>query len=184
MDNLKLTQLVYTRISHDLSGTVGAIYNGAELLEEDLSFASESTDLIKNSAESLMARLRFFRQTFGLPKDDADTTTDYLKTFSMPFSLNTSCENNLHRVLIMALTDYFYKGANFEIAPFFIKAKGNALKDIAQLATILENGEGEENATNAPAFYAYDLAKQTNVSLSIGRKENELQINLDFHTCL
>ena len=84
----------------------------------------------------------------------------------------------------MALTDYFYKGANFEIDAFFIKAKGNALKDTTQLATILESGEGEENATNAPAFYAHNLAKQRNVSFSIERKENELQINLDFHASL
>ena len=47
MDNLTLLQLVYTRISHDLSGCAGAIYNGAELLEEDLSFAEESSSLIK-----------------------------------------------------------------------------------------------------------------------------------------
>ena len=152
MDNLLLSQLVYTRISHDLAGSVGAIYNGTELLVEDLSFAQESGNLIKDSAEMLMVRLRFFRQTFGLPKDDEDTTADYLKTFSMPFSLNRACLDNLQRALVMVLTDYFYRGADFNLTENAIVAYGSAFKDVSCLTTLLQDGKGDETAANAPAF--------------------------------
>lgn len=180
MDNLELLQLVYTRISHDLAGTVGALYNGAELLEEDLSFAQESANLIKNSAENLMSRLKFFRQTFGLPKESDDTTADYLTTFSIPFSQNKECVNNLQRCLIMCLTDYFYKGAEFQISENLIEAKGPALKDAQEFKNILLNADGEKTAANAPAFYAHYLAKQLNCRFDIMQSENMVQIKLDF----
>ena len=105
MDNLILSQLVFTRISHDLSGAMGAVYNGTELLQDDPTFVEEATDLIHNSAKDLMARARFFRQTFGLPKETDDTTKEYLETFSLPFELKGVCVNNLQRCLIMCLTD-------------------------------------------------------------------------------
>ena len=36
MDNLILSQLVFTRISHDLIGNIGSISNALELLEDSL----------------------------------------------------------------------------------------------------------------------------------------------------
>lgn len=167
MDDLTFTQLVFTRISHDLSGIIGAVYNGTELLLDDPSFASESTDLIQSSAKDLMARARFFRQTFGLPKETPDTTKEYLKTFSMPFELKGICSDNLQRVLIMMLTDYFYKGATFEITSNKVKATGPQLKDCTLLNDLLQTGKGEQTATNAPAFFAYHLGKQMQKNLNI-----------------
>ena len=173
MDNLTLSQLVFTRISHDLSGAIGAVYNGTELLQDDPTFVAEASDLIQNSAKDLMARTRFFRQTFGLPKDLDDTTKEYLKTFSLPFELKGVCSNNLQRVLIMMLTDYLYKGAIFEISDNKLTATGQELKDISNLNSLLQTGVGEQTAANAPAFFAYHLAKQMQKSLNIKTIKNE-----------
>ena len=184
MDNLELSQLIYTRISHDLSGCVGAIYNGTELLEEDPTFISESADLIKSSAETLMARLRFFRQTFGLPKKDEDiqdTTTQYLKTFSIPFTLNQTCTNNLQRVLIMCLTDYFYKGANITLTENTIIFSGKALKNIEELVTLFKSGNAAKIALNAPGFYAYYLSQKEKILIQIETEENTVRIKLDIN---
>ena len=171
MDNLALTQLVFTRISHDLSGAMGAVYNGTELLQDDPTFIEDATDLIHNSAKDLMARTRFFRQTFGIPKDVDDTTKEYLKTFSLPFELNGVCTNNLQRVLIMTLTDYFYKGAVFEVKSDKIIATGAALKDCTSLNNLLQTGLGEQTAANAPAFFAYQLIQQTHSVIKTSVKE-------------
>ena len=171
MNSLTLSQLVFTRISHDLSGAMGAVYNGTELLQDDPNFIEEATNLIHNSAKDLMARARFFRQTFGLPKDTDDTTADYLKTFSLPFELSGICTNNLQRALVMTLTDYFYKGATFKINENKITATGAALKDCATLNNLLQTGAGDETAANAPAFFAYQLAGQMNLDLKISTKE-------------
>ena len=131
-----------------------------------------------------MARLRFFRQTFGIPKESEDTTAAYLKTFSMPFSLNQECDNNLQRCLIMCLTDYFYKGAEFKLSSSRIEISGDAKKDIQPLKSILTQGVGEQTAANAPAFYAYHLAQQMNGRLQIEQTEIALQIKLDFDNAL
>ncbi len=180
MDSLTLTQLVFTRVSHDLSGITGAIYNGTELLQEDPSFIDEAGGLIQSSAADLMARMRFFRQTFGLPKESEDTTAMYLKTFSMPFELNGICANNLQRTLVMALTDYFYRGAVFEISDKGITARGAVLKNIAPLKEILLNETGEQSALNAPAFYAHSLLKEKGSNLKIDCDEKAHQISILF----
>ncbi len=179
MENLLLAQLIYTRISHDLSGAAGAVYNGTELLCEDISFAAESANLIQSSADNLMKRLRFFRQTFGLQnKQDADTTQEYLSTFSMPFSVNTPCTNNLQRVLIMALTDVFYKGANFDISSLYVKATGDAIKEYPDLPDILQNGKFSENANDAPAVFAYSVAEKLNKKLIFTKDDKTIKINI------
>ena len=176
MNNLILSQLICTRISHDLSGVMGAVYNGAELLQEDEDFADQAASLIQNSATDLMAKMRFFRQTFGLPKDSEDTTGEYLKTFSIPFELSGVCTNNLQRALVMGLTDYFYKGATFEVTSDGIFATGKALKECTDFISLLKSGQGEETAVNAPAFFIYQLCQQEQKTLEIEIKENINQV--------
>lgn len=180
MDNsILLTQMIYTRISHDLSGAAGAVYNGTELLSEDLSFADQASGLIQSSADNLMKRLRFFRQTFGLQnKQDPDATSDYLSTFTMPFQISRACENNLERTLVMALTDVFYKGAKFELYPDKMNATGEALKNCDYLGQIFDTGLFEENANNAPAVFAYFLARQMHKKLVLTAQDNAVQINI------
>ena len=177
MDNLKLTQLISTRISHDLSGTIGAIYNGTELLQDDPDFAADATDLIQTSSASLMSRMRFFRQAFGLPKEGDDTLPEYLKTFSVPFEVTGTAKNNLQRLLVMALTDYFYRGADIAITSDCISAHGKALKDPTPLFTLSTDGSGKENATNAPAFFAFYLSQQMNATIQPMRPD-ETQIKI------
>ncbi|MBE6449882.1 MAG: hypothetical protein E7013_04240 [Alphaproteobacteria bacterium] len=178
MDNLELAQLITTRISHDLSGMLGAVYNGTELLLEDMSFAQESAALIQSSSENVIARMRFFRQTFGLSKQDDDQTENYLKTFSMPFSLDGACDDNLKRSLVMALTDYFYKGAQITFLSDKLIATGAALKDITPLKDILLLGQGDVASINAPAFYAYAFAKKEHKILQFKQSENTIEIRI------
>ena len=172
MNDLNLSQLICTRISHDLSGAMGAVYNGTELLQEDDGFIQETASLLQNSAKDLMARMRFFRQTFGLPKESEDTTKEYLKTFSIPFEIKGVCVNNLQRALIMTLTDYFYKGATFDVKANTISAKGDALKECLGLSNLLQFGQGDETAANAPAFFVYRLCEQE-------QKKIKIEINKD-----
>ena len=56
-----LSELIMTRVSHDLAGICGALYNTAELLEIDETFGGEAGPLIKSTTGALTARLKFFR---------------------------------------------------------------------------------------------------------------------------
>src|SRR5262249_40147361 len=73
-DDLILAELLCARLAHDLSGPVGAVANGAELLEDEGSagVAAEAVALLSGSAAAAVARLRFLRLALG-PQGSAAT---------------------------------------------------------------------------------------------------------------
>jgi len=67
-DDLILAELLCARLVHDLSGPVGAVANGVELLGEEetpADLAGEAIGLLAGSAAAAVARLRFLRQALG-----------------------------------------------------------------------------------------------------------------------
>lgn len=63
----EISELVCTRISHDLIGNIGAVSNAVELLEEgDMDFMDDIRSILKVSSGVLTARLKFFRMAFGV----------------------------------------------------------------------------------------------------------------------
>ena len=66
MTTLDLASLLASRICHDLVGSVGAIANGLEVLEEDDGEMREAAfELLNRSVGEALARLKFFRLAFG-----------------------------------------------------------------------------------------------------------------------
>jgi len=64
--NLKVIQLMSSRLCHDLVGPAGAIQNGIELFKEmDSDEEMGALKIVADSGEQLLARLAFFRLTFG-----------------------------------------------------------------------------------------------------------------------
>ncbi|MSP80636.1 MAG: hypothetical protein EXR02_06175 [Rhodospirillales bacterium] len=63
--DLRLAQLVCSRLCHDLAGLTGAIANGADLVAEG-SADAEALALIGQSARQANARIAFFRVAFGV----------------------------------------------------------------------------------------------------------------------
>ncbi|CCQ74082.1 histidine phosphotransferase family protein [Magnetospira sp. QH-2] len=66
MVDLKVTELVCSRLCHDLISPVGAVNSGIELLEEgDLALREEALGLVGRSGEMAARRLSFYRLAFG-----------------------------------------------------------------------------------------------------------------------
>ncbi len=64
--DLRLAQLVCSRLCHDLAGLTGAIANGADLIAESSGAPDgEALALIGDSARQVNARIAFFRAAFG-----------------------------------------------------------------------------------------------------------------------
>ena len=64
MKNL-VSELICTRISHDIIGNIGAVSNASELLEEgDIEFLDDIKSILKTSAFNLSSRMKFFRMAF------------------------------------------------------------------------------------------------------------------------
>ena len=64
--DIKVLELICSRLCHDLVGPVGAVNNGIELLEDfDPSMADDVLPLLQSSARQAWRRLDFFRMAFG-----------------------------------------------------------------------------------------------------------------------
>lgn len=76
-ENIKVMELLASRICHDLISPVNAINNGIELMAEmGGQVGDESFALIAHSAEQSIRRLRLFRLCYGLAGADAGTTPE------------------------------------------------------------------------------------------------------------
>jgi histidine phosphotransferase ChpT len=75
IDNLRLAEMLCTRLCHDLTGPIGAVNNGAEFLsEEGFNLQNQAVELITSSAFSAVARLQFYRLAYGRVKDHGEAS--------------------------------------------------------------------------------------------------------------
>lgn len=73
--NLRMAELLCTRLCHDLTGPIGAVSNGAEFLsEEGFNMQGQAVDLIVSSAFSAVARLQFYRFAYGRVKEAGEAS--------------------------------------------------------------------------------------------------------------
>ena len=72
---LKLAELLCTRLIHDITGPIGAVNNGAEFLkEEGFDMQNQAIDLITSSASEAVNRLQFYRKAYGRINDDGEAS--------------------------------------------------------------------------------------------------------------
>ena len=96
----QLAELICTRISHDLAGSIGALNNMLEMLAEtDGAIEAEDRQLMETAAAALSARQQFFRIAFGLDTNVVENERlqqicdDYLhsvgnRTYPLTFECN------------------------------------------------------------------------------------------------
>lgn len=87
--NLKISELITVKISHDLAGAVGAVSNGLELALSDDEFVKDAMNLASKSADIVVSRLKFYRLLFGSSNSGLmelplvkGITEDYVKSLS------------------------------------------------------------------------------------------------------
>jgi hypothetical protein len=69
MSELLLAQSLLSIVLHDLSGTVGAIYNCSDLLDSyDPEIQSSAHELIAKNSQVLFDRIRIYKQAYGASK--------------------------------------------------------------------------------------------------------------------
>ena len=72
--DLRVAQLLCSRLCHDLIGPAGAVNTGLELIEEDAD-EGDALALIARSARQVAAALAFYRVAFGFGGADRETAT-------------------------------------------------------------------------------------------------------------
>jgi histidine phosphotransferase ChpT len=69
--DLKLAEMLASRLCHDLVNPIGAVANGVELLSEFCdTMQKDALDLVATSAERAMKRVAFFRAAYGTAGHD------------------------------------------------------------------------------------------------------------------
>ncbi|MBL8689591.1 MAG: hypothetical protein JNL04_10850 [Rhodospirillaceae bacterium] len=69
--DLKLAEMLASRLCHDLVNPIGAVANGVELLSEFCdTMQKDALDLVASSADSAMKRVAFFRVAYGFAGHD------------------------------------------------------------------------------------------------------------------
>lgn len=84
MNDTRLTQLVSSRICHDLISPVGAIGNGVELLR-DLGPGDEEVALIGDCAAAAAGTLNFLRLAFGAKEAEEAVSLEDARAISAAF---------------------------------------------------------------------------------------------------
>ena len=63
--NVRLAEMLMSRMAHELAGPVSAIANGIEFMQEVEEGAEDAVELIGDSAKRAASRLQFYRMAYG-----------------------------------------------------------------------------------------------------------------------
>jgi histidine phosphotransferase ChpT len=87
---IRLAEMLATRLCHDLTGPIGAVNNGAEFLDEEgFDLQNEAVQLILSSAHEAVNRLQFYRQAYGKVGDMGEVCLDDKKKIALNFFSST-----------------------------------------------------------------------------------------------
>jgi histidine phosphotransferase ChpT len=78
-DDLRVAELLCSRLCHDLVSPVGAVNNGVELMEEFGGTSDEAMALIGASGRQAARRLQYYRVAFGLAGSQIAQSLDDVK---------------------------------------------------------------------------------------------------------
>ncbi|MBQ9235372.1 MAG: hypothetical protein IJ184_02785 [Alphaproteobacteria bacterium] len=180
-------ELICTRISHDIMGSIGAACNASELLEEgDMDFMDDIKAILKTSSSALAARMKFFRMAFGLDNSNLQDlnmaekcTRDYLlslgnKDFPIVAEFGWQTGDDVRSAMIMAMimADVLVRGGKIRLlsqggilaAETDKSAKISADK-FNKLLAVLEGRDAGEEANLAPLKFLLELKGADNVRM-------------------
>ncbi len=175
-----ITEVVCTRISHDLIGNIGAFANALELMEDDdIDFMEEIKSTLNFSSTVLMSRLKFFRMVFGLNNANLENANmvnnisqNYVKSLNPhhPIEIDISPidgQSDLNRVIMLAVMlcgDIIVKGGKITIKTDSQQITTNvtslfplAQNKIIEINNIIKGIYPENLSQYAPLFYLQEM---------------------------
>ena len=178
--NSLVSELICTRISHDLIGNIGAVSNAVELLEEgDMDFLDDIKSILKTSSKVLSARLKFFRMAFGLNNANLENleqvkevTASYLATVGgqtspiLDFNLSDSRYNRAVMLIIMAISDLLVKGGKIKTCVAVEEGARLATEKLSQSMQVLKGAAQDVGAQDAPILYLLEVCRAKGFRLS------------------
>lgn len=197
--NLKLAELVVTKMCHDLSGPVGAVNNGIELLKDGSeNIHDKSIELIEISAQEAVSRLLFFRQAYGVLHSHSQVNEDSLREIVVKFfaqkkitiiwpDSSQEMTNEMGKILlntILVVSQALIHGGELSVNHhendgFSVAAKGEGLKVDMEITDVLQHKENIVNIKNIQAYVIKEMVEAANVVLAIKHTDTLFEIRVD-----
>lgn len=188
--DIQLSEMIATRLSHDLIGNIGAVANAVELLNEgDEEDREDIGNILNFSAKVLSRRLKFFRLCFGLSNATVKTldelrmvTEDYLLTLGNPnlpikteITISTPKIYKLVMPAVMMMADTLIKGGKIAVQQTEDDLRITALSEaplnsekLKNIADAIKGKEPDENPSSyAPLFYLLAYLDDTGVAVRL-----------------
>ncbi len=191
-----LSELLSSRICHDLISPVGAIGNGLELMNE-LGNPSPELELVGQSAQTAQAKLKFFRTAFGdarhgqIGGPEAQRTAEAMfasgrikVTFSEPWGDRQRGLVKLLYLLLLCVESSLPRGGNMQCTPTIsgwkIEVKNTPIKVQEELWSHVTSGTKVSELT--AKTIQFNLARQLCVdqSIALDLTIGESQLTLRF----
>ncbi len=196
----ELSELICTRISHDLIGNIGAVANAVELMDEDPEAIDDAKSILSISSKVLTARLKFFRLVFGLNNTGVKTIAEitapaeeYIATvgsrtapIKLNFNISTPALYKIVMLGIMVMSDVFIRGGELSISEtvngLTFTADSQSALSAGKLAIMQKvlNAEmpAENPAQSAPLIYMMRLLNDTPVKITVSYTEKQAVLQI------
>ena len=196
----ELSELICTRISHDLIGNIGAVANAVELMDEDPEAIDDAKSILSISSKVLTARLKFFRLVFGLNNTGVKTIAEitapaeeYIATvgsrtapIKLDFNISTPALYKIVMLGIMVMSDVFIRGGELSISEtvngLTFTADSQSALSAGKLAVMQKvlNAEipAENPAQSAPLIYMMRLLNDTPVKITVSYTEKQAVLQI------
>lgn len=199
LSKTELSELICTRISHDLIGSIGAVSSALELIEEDSGQLDEDTkSILQTGTNTLIARQKFFRVAFGtdtqkMPIADLEKLcSEYLTTIGSRANAVTlklqRVSQELSKIVcvcVMIAAELYIKGGEITISVSADNLKIHAVSDfklstskIASYQKILAGEKIEENASQFAQLYYLQALLGADVPLHLTNSETEMELTI------
>lgn len=92
ISDFEMAQRLCAKFCHDMAGSIGAVNNGVEFLQSDISsdMKNKAIELIASSAFESVAKLQFFRVIYGFTPEDSEQIMSHLKGIVEGFFKNSN----------------------------------------------------------------------------------------------
>lgn len=208
--DLRLAQLLCSRLCHDLIGAAGAISNGVELLADETADAADIHDLIGLSGRQLNQRLAFYRQAFAMSGTQGTASSlEEARRLAAAFldggrvallwrdsgrtGAGVGMPASLVRVLLCAIlvaSEGLGRGGSISVrvegtssaTTFAIDGEGRGAEVPGPVAAALDPGAAAEaiTARTAPAYYLGQLARQLNTRIDLLHRDGGFCLRIDW----
>ncbi len=192
--DLRVTELLASRLCHDLVGPVGAVNNGLELLEdEEMGMADDALQLAAKSARQAADILQFYRLAYGMaggrignnPEDLRKLASGYLESTKVGLdwqigTLPESAPDGLGKLLlniIMLAEEMLPRGGTLAVAAtagsagveaaVTVQGAGARVREESQLGLADDVAIEELTPLNVQGYFTRLLARRLGGDLSV-----------------